>query len=91
MEAQAMIELGAGIFMLGQSVIMTEPICQSYAEIVDELETKYHETVIVEEPGPQDSVVQHWTNSQTGTYIVVLKKSDAVGCIMEFGMRKNTY
>jgi len=86
-----MLELGAGIVMLGKSVIMTQPICQGYSEITNELENKYKETMISEETGPDGSKVQYWGNLKSGTYIVVKKKDNDVGCIMEFGQRKPTY
>ncbi len=86
-----MLELGAGIVMLGQSVIMTQPICQGYTEIAYELKNKYKETMISEEIGADGSKVQYWGNLKSGTYIVVKKKDKNIGCIMEFGQRKPTY
>ncbi len=86
-----MLELGAGIVMLGQSVIMTQPICQEYTEIALELKNKYKETMISEEISADGSKVQYWGNLKSGTYIVVKKKGNDIGCIMEFGRRKPTY
>jgi len=80
-----MIEIGAGIVMLGQSVIMTQPICQPYADIVRRLTTEYRETILSEVTGPDGNTLQRWGNEARGTYIVVLRKPDNVGCILEFG------